>query len=357
MRANGLRMIALGMIILLAIAGCGKSTEPKNQNPSVPTINPAGFTILPGGTVALMAAATDPEGDPITYTWTFDQGTPLTATGAIATWTAPATESNVEATVVVTDGRGGRSSATTQVTVHPNAAYPYATPFSGTLETDVTQLGESALAEAPRGICHAWASVVVTWTGSAVFIFTGVPSAAFVAALTHEPVWVPPATWIWAYTVPWGTSTAMIELYATLSGATHLDWEMYVSGTIQQYNRFQWVTGRSRTDAIEGYWQLYDFRTPTAETPALRIGYARRAADDRDLSYRVVLTTSTAYGDSLVCTARGTENTGRLYDVSAGTSIRVVWDTLDGHGRYVAAGGDSCCWGPAPAYADLTTCP
>lgn len=357
MRPNGLRLIGLGMIILLAIAGCGKSTEPKNQNPSVPTINPTGFTILPQGTVALMAAATDPDGDTVTYTWTFDQGTPLTATGAIANWTAPATESDVQATVVATDGRGGRSSATTEITVHPNAAYPYATPpFRGTLETDVTQLGESALAAAPSGFCHGLASTVVTWTSSAVFIFTGVPSAAFVVALTHEPVWVPPATWIWAYTVPWGSSTAMIELYATLSGATHLDWEMYVSGTIQQYERFQWVTGRSRTDAIEGYWQLYDFRTPTAATPALRVEFARRAMDDRDLSYHNILTTSTSYGDSLACTVRGTENTGRLYDVSAGTSIRVVWDTLDGHGRFVAAGGDSCCWGPAPSYADVD-CP
>jgi hypothetical protein len=221
----------------------------------------------------------------------------------------------------------------------------------------VSDLGTSATIQAISGTCHFWASVVATWTSAAVFVFTGLPTAAFLAALTEYPVWVTPATWIWSYTVPWGgSSAALIELKATLSEFTYLDWEMHVSGTIQQYDRFQWVSGRSRTDAIEGHWLLYDYRFPDTPTQALRIDYARRAADDRDLSYHSVLAGSASVGDSLNFSVRGTESVGFLHDVSDGSSVGVVWDSADGHGRFIGAGGDSCCWGPAPTYADIT-CP
>jgi hypothetical protein len=72
---------------------------------------------VPGGRVDLLAAATDPDGDPLTYTWSATGGSyDGTATGASAIWTAPPTEGSYTLTVEVADGRGGRG--TSALTIH-----------------------------------------------------------------------------------------------------------------------------------------------------------------------------------------------------------------------------------------------
>jgi len=358
MRLNGLQTLGLMVVMLIALAGCGDdSTGPQNQNPSKPEINPTGFRILPEASVSLGAHSTDPDGNAITYTWTFSDGTPLTATGEFATWTAPDCECDVDLSVVASDGHGGQASATTTIVVNPDAAYGYITPFSGTIEADMTELGGGSAAKAASSTCHYWASVVVTWTSAVVFVHTALPTAAFTAALAHVPVRLSIDTWIWSYTIPWMTSTALVELQAKVVWPDYLDWKMYISGTIQEYNRFLWVTGQSQVDEIEGFWLLYDSSVSNDDIQALRIEYARRAEDDRDLDYFNVRTGSASYGDSLNVTVRGTTVEGRLHDVSEETVVRAAWDTADGHGKYVPASGDSCCWGPAPGYEDLPTCP
>lgn len=356
-RVSVLRVALFAFAACVAIlVGCGDdTTEPKNQVPSTPTITPAGFTIMPDDSVLLTAAATDPDGDALTFRWSMSAGTPLTATGSQVVWHAPA-EANpaVNIEVVARDTHGGERAASIPIVVHPNAAYPYAKPFAQTLAPDLSQLGEGALlASGPAQSCHFLASTVVLWTDVVVFAFTGLPTVAFAEALTRTPVWIFPATWIWAYTVPWGTSYATIELNGTLVEVTEIDWTMLVSGTMQGLTRFSWVTGHSNTDGHSGSWTLYDIRVPQTQTEALRIDWSRAAQDEVDLNYHNILATSDTYGDSLNYSLDGTLAAVALHDVSEGTSTRVHWDTLTGDGKLIGAAGDSCCWGPAPTFSDV----
>jgi len=345
-------MLICLLAIALFLAGCDETTTPENQNPGTPEVSPTDFTIMPGDSISLTAQASDPDGGTVTYAWTFSGGTPLTAEGASVTWTAPSSNATIAVMVMANDGQGGTSSGTGTITVHPNAAYQYDTPFEDTLEPQMDQLSENGLAPTP-GTCHFWASAAVVWTNGAVIVFTGLPTLAFLEAVTHRPIWYPPDTWLWAYTVPWGASLVTVELYGTLDGATEIDWEMLISGTLQEYNRFKWVSGTSQTDATAGHWILYDHRTPSSETEALRVDWTRLAQDDRDLLYQNILTTSEGYGDSLRFTIDGDSATVRLDDLSEGTFTRVAWNVEDGSGTLTGANGDRCCWGPAPTYDDI----
>ena len=86
---------------------------------SAPTVtascNPC--TVQTGRTTTLSAAATDPDGDALTYQWTASQGTFSNANAASTVWTAPGQPGTVAATVTVQDGRGGTATDTVAVLV------------------------------------------------------------------------------------------------------------------------------------------------------------------------------------------------------------------------------------------------
>jgi outer membrane protein OmpA-like peptidoglycan-associated protein len=75
-------------------------------------------TLLPGETTRCRATGSDPDGDPIAYTWTTSAGR-VTGSGAEATFdsTGVASGTSVTITVTASDGRGGTASATCTVTV------------------------------------------------------------------------------------------------------------------------------------------------------------------------------------------------------------------------------------------------
>ena len=86
-----------------------------NNSPTVrATCQPC--TVPRGGDVRLRADASDPDGDPISYSWEAAQGTFTGATdGPDVQWTAPEVIRTVVIRVEVTDGRGG--TATAQVAI------------------------------------------------------------------------------------------------------------------------------------------------------------------------------------------------------------------------------------------------
>jgi outer membrane protein OmpA-like peptidoglycan-associated protein len=65
----------------------------------------------------LTGNGTDPDGDPLTYTWKCAQGTLANANARQTPWTAPGQPGAVQCTVTVNDGRGGTASANVNLTV------------------------------------------------------------------------------------------------------------------------------------------------------------------------------------------------------------------------------------------------
>ena len=90
---------------------------PTNNPPTVQaTCQPC--TVPRGGEVRLTAAASDPDGDPISYGWSAAQGTFAGATdGQDARWTAPDRIGTFVIRVAVADGRGGTAAAEVVVEV------------------------------------------------------------------------------------------------------------------------------------------------------------------------------------------------------------------------------------------------
>ena len=64
----------------------------------------------------LLCAATDPDGNPLTYTWTAENGT-IRGEGQKVSWTPPAEVGEYEITVKVTNGKGGEASFSKRFTV------------------------------------------------------------------------------------------------------------------------------------------------------------------------------------------------------------------------------------------------
>ena len=74
--------------------------------------------VRPGGEVALIATAEDPDGDALTYAWSAAEGSFSDGTAAAAArWTAPETPGRFTISVEVSDGRGGSASAEVVVEV------------------------------------------------------------------------------------------------------------------------------------------------------------------------------------------------------------------------------------------------
>lgn len=101
------------------------AAPPQNRAPTVSTISvtPASASVVAGDPVILKVTATDPDGDPLVYTWTQTspalQGTFSAADQATTTWRSPPVVSNLTFSflVVVTDGHNPNVERTVDVQV------------------------------------------------------------------------------------------------------------------------------------------------------------------------------------------------------------------------------------------------
>lgn len=105
---------------------CSGNKYPDNQDPVCSIKRPAsGVVIPPGKAISFSVDASDPERDKLSYTWSFEGGTPAkkdknwhgTATGI--RWKNPGTYT---ATVLVTDDKGGSCKDTVVITVQDKDA-------------------------------------------------------------------------------------------------------------------------------------------------------------------------------------------------------------------------------------------
>jgi len=72
--------------------------------------------VLFGGTALLTCIASDPDGDPVTYSWEASAGS-ITGVGDKVTWVAPSKSGTFNVTVIVSDGKGGESRGNVALTV------------------------------------------------------------------------------------------------------------------------------------------------------------------------------------------------------------------------------------------------
>ena len=111
----------------LMVSACGEEKEPPpastNTPPTLTGPTASVGQVSPGGAITLTLAATDPDGDTLSYAWAQTPASPAgtfsSTTAASPTWTAPAVTGTQDFTlaVTVTDGKGGSKQGSINVTV------------------------------------------------------------------------------------------------------------------------------------------------------------------------------------------------------------------------------------------------
>jgi len=110
----------------------------QNQDPVISSLAADPITVLPQSRSTVTCIASDPDGDPLTYSWEASQGE-ITGVGKTVTWIAPDREGWFTITVTVDDNKGGLSVSTVSVAAERTVMTKTFTPVAnetGTVTSD-----------------------------------------------------------------------------------------------------------------------------------------------------------------------------------------------------------------------------
>ncbi len=194
-RIIGTRLFGLTTIpreIRATFDNIGVNADIANQAPVVSGMSATPMTVLVGGNALVSVAASDPEGDPLSYTWSASGGALSSASGpGPVTWTAPGIPGTYTVTVRVTDGRIGRTPVTRSINLVVTSTAPTAFSLSGSAACSGTlsrvilswtvSMGATGYQVFRDGALYAGTGTTLTFTDTAVT--PGVPYTYRVRAL------------------------------------------------------------------------------------------------------------------------------------------------------------------------------
>jgi outer membrane protein OmpA-like peptidoglycan-associated protein len=168
---------------------------PPNHPPTV-SCSASPTSVQAGETVRLTATASDPDGDPLSYVWSSDQGK-LTQNNATASWdTTGLAAGSYPISVHVSDGKGGTADCSTTVNVTAPPPPPVNHPPVCNASADRTTLlsGErtrlQANASDPDGdpLTYQWSATAgqITGTGDTVSFVADGPGPATITVMVND---------------------------------------------------------------------------------------------------------------------------------------------------------------------------
>jgi hypothetical protein len=162
-----------------------------NSVPEIGALTASASQVAQGGTIALNVAATDPDNDPLTYTWTATGGTFSNAALANPIWTAPATDGAYTLSVSVSDGKGGQAGLSVTATVVSTGSANLTTTFNTWPVVNVMTAAPGQINPTQTTTLNVVAadadgdSMTYAWTDSC--------GGSFSSTTVVGPVWTPPA--------------------------------------------------------------------------------------------------------------------------------------------------------------------
>jgi len=91
-------------------------SQPPNRAPTITEVFASPHDVPPGTPVTVTCTASDPDGDPLTYSW-FKTAGGISGSGSEVTWTAPASVGAYTVTCTVSDPAGLKDSGSVDITV------------------------------------------------------------------------------------------------------------------------------------------------------------------------------------------------------------------------------------------------
>lgn len=128
------------------------TVQPQNQPPAITSLTANPTTVTPGGSSTITVSASDPENDPLTYTWTSTGGglSPTTGPGPV-TWSAPRSPGIYTVTVSVTDSKPGHSLVSRSVNISVQQNHPPVARFTMASGAQSAQENQTLTLTVPPG--------------------------------------------------------------------------------------------------------------------------------------------------------------------------------------------------------------